>query len=123
MSIEDNRPNADLGLRLVRDVEEPPVCDVTISIGEVIPMPLWLRTKRALWQEDDATRGQSRESGHEDVDQAWLRLFGVSLADEVLVEECDCGDTFYRLYASGRIEVQAYDGSAISVSRVTAVLS
>jgi hypothetical protein len=71
-----------------------------------------------LWQEDDATRGSPSA---EQVDAAWRRLFGCEMCREVEVERFDGGDSFFTLFASGRVECYDYDGYAIYLARIVEV--
>lgn len=82
-------------------------------------VPLWVRTERTLWREDECTR---LDHGAERLGEAWRRLFGCEFADDPIVAEHDGGDVFLYLHASGRISSQAYDGDGIGVARVVEVL-
>ena len=59
--------------------------------------PAWMKAP-VKWQEDDAGT-PDREICFD----AWKRLFGKPITDEVLVEEYDGGDTFGSLYEGGRV--------------------
>jgi hypothetical protein len=63
-------------------------------------IPAWFRSP-AKWQEDDALT-HDREL----IYAAWLRLYGIKLEDETLVEEYDGGDCNAQLFESGRIAVR-----------------
>lgn len=75
--------------------------------------PAWLQAARVQWVEDDATRN---DPSAERIEQAWRRIFGSDLAAETKVDEYDGDDTTWTLFASGRIEVNAFDGTGISLT-------
>lgn len=59
----------------------------------------WLNAP-LLWREEEAFTPD-----RERYEDAWKRLFGKSVDNEVLVEEYDGGDTFAYLYEGGKIYI------------------